>query len=451
MKNIYRSMTVCLLLFSSCNDFLDIKSDATYVIPKSVEDAQALLDDVFQMNEESVPTWGESVVDDYYLTEETFNSYVEDIRQFYMWNYREYYGHFNDWGNAYAAVYNTNLSMELLGNIERNSGNQNEWDNVMGSALFFRGFYFYGLLTNFALAYDEQTSDRDLGIPLRLNSNFNERSVRASVSECFVQIIKDLEASVEYLPDYPSVVTRPSKGAAYAALAKVYLYKRDYEKALEYSDRALQLNAQLMDFTGDEEISDVNATRTPFLKFNKETIFYAEMQTTLRNTALKGIIDSALYRTYTINDKRRSLFFHLSGGLPAFRGNYTGTIKGFGGLSTNELYLTKSECLAFLDRREEALGVINQLLIKRINGYSGNNDKITTKESMLQFIRLERRKELIYRNSRFADIKRYNKEGANITVRRVIDGKEYLLEPNSNKYALPLPADLIDFTNMPQN
>lgn len=451
MKYIYRSMTVCLLLFSSCNDFLDIKSDATYVIPKSVEDVQALLDDVFQMNEESVPTWGESVIDDYYLTEEAFNSYIEDIRQFYIWNYREYYGHFNDWGHAYAAVYNANLSMELLENIEKNSKNQREWDNVMGSALFFRGFYFYGLLTNFAVAYDEQTSKTDLGIPLRLNSNFNEISSRASVQECFNQIIEDLELSVNYLPDYPLVLTRPSKGAAYAMLAKVYLYQRNYIKALEYCEKALLINSNLMDFNGDDEIIDVNATRTPFLKFNKETIFYAEMLTGLRNTALNGLIDSALYQTYSINDMRKSLFFHSSGGLPAFRGNYTGTIKGFGGLSTNELYLTKSECLAFLDRREEALNVINQLLIKRINGYSGNNDEITTKESILQFIRLERRKELVYRNSRFSDIKRYNKEGANITVRRVIDGREYLLEPNSSKYALPLPADLIDFTNMPQN
>lgn len=451
MRNIFLSTGLFLLLCSGCDDFLDVKSNATYVIPKSIEDAQALMDDVFRMNEANVPTWGECFVDDYYLAEGALNFYAGgDELKFYIWDYQEYYGHINDWGYAYAAIYNANLAMELLGSVERNTKNQTEWANVMGSALFFRGFYFYGLLTNFAVAYDESTASNDFGIPLRLTANFNEQSVRASVSASFDQIIRDLEASVGYLPDYPSIVTRPSKGAAYAALAKVYLYKRDYEKALEYSERALQLNSQLMDFNEDADIINANPTRTPFRKFHKETIFYAEMRAGLEYPIYRGTIDSILYQSYSSNDLRLSLFFHVPGGLPAFRGHYSGGNRGFGGLSTNELYLTKAECLAFLDRQQHALDAIDQLLVKRIRDYS-RSEQGFTRESLLRFVRDERRKELVYRNARFADIKRYNKEEENIWIRRLMDGKEYELEPNSTKYALPLPSDLIQITKMPQN
>ena len=63
----------------------------------------------------------------------------------------------------------------------------------------------------------------------------------------------------------------------------------------------------------------------------------------------------------------------------------------------------------------------------------------------------ERRKELIFRGLRWIDIKRLNLEGANIEQRRFLDGKEYILEPNSNRYALPLPDDIIRLTWMEQN
>lgn len=455
MRNIVCFLTaLTAVLLSSCESFLDVKSNATYVIPNSVEDAQALLDDVFRMNESVVPTWGESVIDDYYLSEDAIGFFAgSDELQFYKWEYPEYFGNFNDWGFAYSAIYNANLAMEIVNQVNRTPINSKEWDNVMGSALFFRGFYTYCLLTNFALAYDEQTAMTDLGVPLRLNSNFNEISKRASVQECMNQIVDDLIKSMDYLPDYPLILTRPSKGASYAALAKVYLYMRDYAKALQYSEKALELNSQLMDYKGDSDIVDQYPDNTPFVQFHKETIFYAEMIGGLWYPSVLGTIDSFLYRSYSPDDLRKTLFFYSNNGLPSFRGFYTGDgIKQscFGGLSTNELYLIKAESLAFLNRTDEALQTMNQLLENRIRNYKSPED-INTKDSLLKFIRDERRKELVYRNTRFTDVKRYNMEGSNIILRRVVDGIEYVLEPNSPKYALPLPNDLIRLTGMPQN
>lgn len=454
MKKLNILFVFFLLQLVGCKDFLDVKSNATLVVPTTLEDAQALLDDLFRMNELVVPSLGECAADDYYFTESVYSARDEGRRKFYIWDYQEYFGHDNDWGNPYAAIYNANLAIELLAKISKTQDNTSVWNNVLGSALFYRAFYFYGLLTVFAPAYDEDTAEHDLGIVLKLSSNFNEKSRRASVQECFDRIIADLVESLDYLPSYSSHVTRPSKGAALAALARVYLYKRDYEKALYYADQALLLNKQLMDFNGDDDMITINSTAnaSPFTKFNKETIFYAELTNPFLFHTSRGIVDSVLYNSYAINDLRGSLFFRVSSEYRYFRGNYTGnSSRGFGGLSTNELYLIKAECLALLNRPQDGISVLTELLSRR---YKPNTLEISndmTQNAAVEFIRKERRKELFYRSLRFSDLKRYNKEGKEIFLRRKVGDSEYILEPNSKKYALPLPTDLIDFTRMEQN
>jgi hypothetical protein len=69
----------------------------------------------------------------------------------------------------------------------------------------------------------------------------------------------------------------------------------------------------------------------------------------------------------------------------------------------------------------------------------------------LNIILTERRKELIDRGLRWIDLKRFNLEGANIVLTREMKGETYTLQPNANYYALPLPADIIKATGIPQN
>jgi hypothetical protein len=63
----------------------------------------------------------------------------------------------------------------------------------------------------------------------------------------------------------------------------------------------------------------------------------------------------------------------------------------------------------------------------------------------------ERRKELVFRGLRWADIKRLNLEGANISLTRKLNGQTYTLSPNHPRFALPIPDDVIQISGMPQN
>ncbi|SEM08104.1 hypothetical protein SAMN05216436_101351 [bacterium A37T11] len=55
------------------------------------------------------------------------------------------------------------------------------------------------------------------------------------------------------------------------------------------------------------------------------------------------------------------------------------------------------------------------------------------------------------RGLRWMDIKRLNKEGANITLTRNLNGQIYTLPPNDPRFALPIPEDVIDLSGMQQN
>lgn len=75
----------------------------------------------------------------------------------------------------------------------------------------------------------------------------------------------------------------------------------------------------------------------------------------------------------------------------------------------------------------------------------------TTQEALLQFILTERRKELIFRGLRWTDLRRLNKEEAEITLTRNINGAVFQLLPNDKRYVLLIPDDALEGSAIVQN
>ena len=115
------------------------------------------------------------------------------------------------------------------------------------------------------------------------------------------------------------------------------------------------------------------------------------------------------------------------------------------------MYLTRAECLARMGNTTDALQDLNTLLIKRWKTGTFIPFTASTAAQALQLILTERRKELLMRSLRWADIKRLNKEGAGLVLRRIINGNTMELLPNDARYAFPLPQVVIDLSGMPQN
>jgi len=60
-------------------------------------------------------------------------------------------------------------------------------------------------------------------------------------------------------------------------------------------------------------------------------------------------------------------------------------------------------------------------------------------DDALALIVKERRKELCFRNLRWSDLRRLNKDSRfQVTLTRNVNGQSYTLAPNSSRYVLPL-------------
>lgn len=440
---------ITFALLTSCEKYLEQKPSKNLVVPETLADLQTLLDNDYKMNL-NCTVLGETSADNYYLTNAQWSGLSSINRMVYVWDTAIYtYGSLpNDWYNTFQDIYYANVVLDNIQNISRNSSNQQDWDNIKGSALVFRARSFLEAAWTWAAAYDENSTDLNGGIPLRLTSDFNIPSSRTSVKDTYKQIIQDLKDAIPLLPTTPTHVMRPSKPAALGLLARAYLSMRQYDSCFKYSDLYLQLDNQLLDF------SSLNpAAGFPIQQFNIEVTFQDRMQFTYLDAAyIYAKVDSLLYTSYGSNDLRKLIFFKYNADQTVkFVGSYDGTLYLFNGIATDEMYLMRAECEARLGNTASAMNDLNILLEKRWVTDTFIPLTASTSDQALSFVLTERRKELLFRGLRWMDIKRLNKEGANITLVRNVNNQTYTLPPNDNRFAIPIPADIIDLTEMQQN
>ncbi len=440
----------CTCCMPACKKFLNEKQDQTLVTPETLRDLQAILDNYFNNNVDH-PGAGELSADDYYLTYETWQNRDEHVRRMYRWETENIFvpNTSNDWVICYTNVYKANVVLYNLPAVRREPGDEADWNNTKGSALFLRAISFAQIAWIWSLAYDETKAAITPGIPLRLDPNFNTRSVRASLQETYDRIINDLKEAAPLLPVTPVHVLRPSQPAAYGWLARTYLTMRMYDSARVYADKCLTLYDELMDYN----LLDASSTG-PIESYNPEVIYHSTLNKPLSTSST--LIDSVLYRSYAESDLRKHIFFRTAANAAfRFKGSYDGTNNPggwFNGIATDEMFLIRAECYARSAQVTEALQDLNTLMIKRWkNDGSWVPFTAASAADALSIILQERRKEVTERGLRWMDIKRLNLEGAGIELKRVLNGEIVVLPPNDPRYALPIPSDVIALTGMQQN
>lgn len=270
-----------------------------------------------------------------------------------------------------------------------------------------------------------------------MTSGVAAKSERATVQQTYDQIINDLKTAAELLPQTDIFTTRPNKAAAYAELARVYLTMRDYNNAKIYAEAALSINNTLVDYN-----TYASSNFLPAFINNTEILFvsFATSPDELRSP--KGIIDTSLYLSYSTNDLRKSIFFETNSNGSFWKGSYfpeAGTYKIFDGLATDEVYLILAECQARTGSKDDAMTTLNALLRKRWK--TGTFTDLTAADvtDAINKILTERRKELLFRGLRWSDLRRLNVEGANITLRRIVNGNTYSLAPDDLRWVLLIP------------
>lgn len=447
MKQILLVVAV-LLCMVSCKKYLDEKPDKKLVIPETLADLQAILDNT-NLIVTGDPYSDELSSDNIYLLTSYWQTLADYDRGTYIWQKENsIVSNTNEWSNLYTKVYCANTVLEALPAIERTALNQVEWDNIKGQALMIRGKAFLNAVLLWSPAYDRATANTDMGIPLRYSTDFAETSVRPTVEEVYNKITNDLKSALPLLPQKGAGIIRANKAATYGFLARTFLSMRDYDKAGLYADSSLQINSALLDYNS----LNTAATYTmPVPAANPEVNIYTGSFNGALNIS-NPKVDTLLYSSYSINDVRKTVLFKTNAdGTVNFRGTYIGTTGNFSGIAVDEMYLVRAESAARSGNTATALADLNTLMKKRFKTGLFVPFTAGTATAALNIILTERRKELLFRGLRWMDIKRLNKDGAGIVQKRVINNQVYTLPPNDLRYALMIPEYIINISGMPQN
>lgn len=442
------SLLLLLLALQSCKkDWLEAKPDKSLVVPETIKDYQSVLDNVGLFNMPQSCGLGEMGAGDFYLTNAGWPAVtVNQERMAYTWAKTEefYNGEPSvDWENGYKRILNANVVLNGIEKINPSSAEQQDWNNVKGSALFFRAFDFFNLAQEYCVVYNPASANQDLGLPLKLEYDVNVKPKRSTVQQTYNQIIKDLETAADLLSTKPTVKTRPSKEAAYALLARTYLTMGDYERAGQYADLTLQIQSDLLDY------SKLNANASfPIARFNAEVVFHSLFYFGIFNPS-RMTVTPGLYNEYVVGDCRKTVFFGPTG--LNFKGSYNGDRSLFGGLTTGEVYLIRAEAKA---RAGELTAALNDLNTLRKSRWTGVYVDLNSADAatVLGYVIKERRRELPFRGIRWSDLRRLNTDSRfAVTLTRTINGNTYILPPNDKRYVLPIDDDEIRLSGIQQN
>ncbi|PRD47630.1 RagB/SusD family nutrient uptake outer membrane protein [Sphingobacterium haloxyli] len=440
MKKNIILISICFL-FLGCERYLDVKPDQKLATITTKDDIWALLGNENVLN--SMTMQGEDMSDNYYMRFENWNA-ISNLayRNRYIWDVAAE----DDvsWSVLYHRVYYTNVVLEAMDDMEK-LWSRVETDEIIGTALFYRSQAFFELLTLYSLPYSIDVDGSHLGIPLRTTADINVSFNRSPVKECYDKIISDLLEATDRLPSLSQFPTRPTKLASQSLLARIYLAIGDYENAFTYAGKVLQNKADLLDYNA------LNGTEvTPFPLFNKEVIHHTASYSTLL-IPTNCIVDDALYASYGSNDQRKELFFQEENETFTFRGSYAQDLyTHFTGLSTSEVYLIYIESAIRTGQVSDGLEKLTLFLSHRYDSFDMELESKLENE-LLDFVMDERRKELVFRNRRWEDIRRLNLLGEEISIRRQLAENIYILEPGSLNYAVLIPIEAIAYGGIPQN
>lgn len=345
----------------------------------------------------------------------------------------------NDWNALYKAIYVYNV---VIGGVKDSKGGDEVIKNtLMGEALLHRAFNYFMLVNMYAKQYDANTADTDAGVPILLKPTLFVDLTRPSVKAVYDQIMSDTRTALSLLPVSSEINFKPNKAAAFALLSKIYLNMRDFTNAAAFADSTLALRSGLYDYN--------IATASSTYIFPSQ---YQDVQVILRKvprltySALQ--LNPSLLSLLGTKDLRYALFVKAGSNFyPSFTGSGFWSRDRYSpdkpavGLTVNDTWLIKAECLARAGKKDEAVAMLNTLRKFRFKPADYVDLTAATPEEALQLVINERRLEFFGSGMRWFDQRRLCKDPQLAqTFTRTFNNTTYTLEPNSNGWVFPLAS-----------
>lgn len=309
----------------------------------------------------------------------------------------------------------------------------------------------FTLVNVFGLPYNE-TNKSTPGIVIVKDKPviaFEEVS-RGSVEETYTQILSDIASAKEHISAVDFSVFYMNEAAVYALEARTKLYMRDWNGAITAAEKAMELRGGSL--VTDPELyvkmwSDIAPTTEDIFSVGK--LSNDNLSANALNTlygSYNGKATSGLVNLFAENDMRLGLFGDGTGeqvralkfnGLPSSQA--TNNIPVF---RLPEMYLIIAESKAQLGQAD-AVDFVYE--IAKRNPDLQKADIPTSKDALLQFISVERRRELFQEGHRWFDLRRTGE------IMTRVGGNFPVNNWDASKFVYPIPAKEINASGLSQN
>ncbi|WP_394775653.1 RagB/SusD family nutrient uptake outer membrane protein [Flavobacterium sp.] len=431
MKNILKYVFFASIAITtvSCDNYLDVKPIGK-VIPETLTDYRAVLTKGYSAYQ-SHKSLSSLRADELFLNEDNDNSFY--YRDIFIWKDAnpDKLTNVFPYAGLYNRIFYTNV---IINEASKKLAPSAEKDQLIGEAYALRALTYFDLINLFAKPYNAATAATDKGVPLALEIDLEQAYVPQSVAVIYDQILLDNEEAQKLLnldTQTAGINYRFSKVALYTMESRIYLYKKEWAKAIEAADKAMTYKSAL---------TNLNTTAVlPNLYNGRESIL--ALEDTFINL-LKGasFVSPTLIGAYDkTNDLRFALYFQASGS--KFRFKKGGDINQKCTFRTSELYLTKAEASAQLSDLPAARTTVLAFIKNRYNATAFNQLSTSiagmTQTQLLDFIGQERQREFVVEGQRWFDLRRNNQK----QITHTFNGEDFTLMENDPRYTLPFPQE----------
>ena len=294
---------------------------------------------------------------------------------------------------------------------------------IRGEAYLARALAHFDLVRTYGPRYNAATASSDLGVPVITTGEVGSPA-RANVEAVYDQIFSDINNALERL-----VLTenyRFSPAAAYALLSRIHLTRGEWQEAAEYATDVIVMHNPL--------VETQTALRNMYTSDNGNEIIFqlairdiAEFSTAIGTEYIGTQPGIRINPNYLVTPELADLYdpFEDQRFLAFIKTNVLLSGTNIRGITNEkqvgrtdlargvnsakpfmlaEMYLNKAEAHAMNNEFDLAQGAIDTLLSRRINNHTST---VLTGDDLIDFIRLERRKELAFEGHYWFDLKRW--------------------------------------------
>lgn len=463
MKSIIKKIAVATIaaiavtpMLTSCNDYLDVLPKGSKY-PKTFADYAPLLNDEYRCGylppDNALYLMNDVFLSAYYMGTENIN------RANFLWEENADRVKLNKSDEMFLYYAYSGINVyDLIVNLVPGStdATQQQKDELIAQARVLRAFTYYQLVNFYSDAYQASTASNKGGVPIILGDETGAQHTQPSVQGVYDFILNELNESMKsgLLPETAKNILLPSKYAAHAVLAKVYLSMGQYDKALSNVNEALKGNSALYDWnalytrfkTQIEDPNNYTGIASPMgYDYCENVLYRSGINTYSSMGADKNMPMERVGRFEKDNAEFLVRWKKKTQGVSTYMQGITNGYFNKAGITTSELYLIKAECEARANKLSEAMATLNKVRKTRILADNYSDLTASNTKDAIEKIIAFKDNVLVQTIVPFIDARRLNAEGMVVrTFTKEYNGQTLTLKPDSHLWTMVFPAAAVN-------